>query len=76
MSSQSEANNRWRKKNRAVLQLTITHEDKKMIEYQASRSGKSMTAYIMELVKGASESDMDSDAGEKRRGSNPHKYIG
>lgn len=76
MSSQSEANNRWRKKNRAVLQLTITPEDKRMIEYQASRSGMSMTAYIMELVKSASESGVDPDAGEKRRGSNPLGYIG
>lgn len=76
MSSQSEANNRWRKKNRAVLQLTLTPEDKRMIEYQANRSGMSMTAYIMELVKSASESGVDPDAGEKRRGRDPHGYIG
>lgn len=65
MSTQSEANSRWRKKNRAVLQLTITPEDKSMIEYQAGRSGMSMTAYIMELVKSASESGVDPDAGRK-----------
>lgn len=65
MSSQSEANNRWRKKNRVVLQLTITQKDKKLIEYLANRSDMSMTAYIMNLVKKASESGVDPDAGRK-----------
>lgn len=65
MSSQSEANNKWRKKNRAVLQLTITPEDKRLIECQAARSGMSMTAYIMNLVKNMSGSGEDPDTGRK-----------
>lgn len=65
MSTQSEANSRWRKKNRAVLQLTISPEDKRLIECQAARSGMSMTAYIMNLVKNVSESDEDPDTGRK-----------
>lgn len=51
MSTKTEANNRWRKKNREVLQLTITLEDKEMIRQAATYDNKSMTTYILDLVR-------------------------
>lgn len=51
MSTKTEANNRWRKKNREVLQLTITLEDKEMIRQAATSDNKSMTTYILDLVR-------------------------
>lgn len=51
MSTKTEANNRWRKKNREVLQLTITLEEKEMIRQSAASNNKSMTTYILDLVR-------------------------
>ena len=51
MSSATEANNRWRKNNRKVIQITITPEENEMIHSAASNNNKSMTRYLIELVK-------------------------
>lgn len=51
MSIATESNNRWRKKNRKVLQLTLLPEDKQLIESAAKKKKLSMTAYIMQLIR-------------------------
>lgn len=51
MSIATESNNRWRKKNRKVLQLTLLPEEKKLIETTARKNKLSMTAYIMQLIR-------------------------
>lgn len=51
MSIQSEANNRWRKKNREVLQLTLLPDEKEMIKEKAKKKSKSMTAYLIDLAR-------------------------